>query len=63
MIDVPLDVGDPQTIVDQIDNDMTPNDLIKAQHELSMMMVRYTAISSIIKAVSDCEQGIARNMA
>ncbi|HLP42197.1 MAG TPA: hypothetical protein VK465_11860 [Fibrobacteria bacterium] len=61
-LDIPLDVGDPQTVVDQIDNDMSPNDLIKAQQELSMMMVRYTAISSIIKAVSDCEQGIARNM-
>jgi hypothetical protein len=60
---VPTNVGNPQDVLDQIDDDMSPEDLLKAQQELSDMMVRYTAISSIIKAVGDCEQGIARNMA
>lgn len=62
-LNVPTNVGNPQDVLDQIDDDMSPADLLKAQQELSDMMVRYTAISSIIKAVSDCEQGIARNMA
>lgn len=62
-LNVPTNVGNPQDVLDQIDDDMSPEDLLKAQQELSDMMVRYTAISSIIKAVGDCEQGIARNMA
>ena len=62
-LDIPTNVGNPQDVIDQIDDDMSPEDLLKVQQELSDMMVRYTAISSIIKAVGDCEQGIARNMA
>ena len=62
-LNVPTNVGNPQDVLDQIDDNMSPEDLLKAQQELSDMMVRYTAISSIIKAVGDCEQGIARNMA
>jgi hypothetical protein len=62
-LNVPTNVGNPQDVLDQIEDDMSPADLLKSHHELSDMMVRYTAISSIIKAVSDCEQGIARNMA
>jgi hypothetical protein len=60
---VPTNVGNPQDVLDQVTDNMTPEDLLKMQQELSDMMVRYTAISSIIKAVTDCEQGIARNMA
>ena len=59
----PGSVGNPQDVLSQIDDNMSPEDLLKAQQELSDMMTRYTAISSIIKAVADCEQGIARNMA
>ena len=62
-VNIPTNVGNPQDVIDQIDDDMSPEDLLKVQQELSDMMVRYTAISSIIKAVGDCEQGIARNMA
>jgi hypothetical protein len=62
-LNIPTNVGNPQDVIDQIDDDMSPEDLLKTQQELSDMMVRYTAISSIIKAVGDCEQGIARNMA
>jgi len=62
-LNIPTNVGNPQDVIDQIDDDMSPEDLLKVQQELSDMMVRYTAISSIIKAVGDCEQGIARNMA
>lgn len=62
-LDIPTNVGNPQDVINQIDDDMSPEDLLKVQQELSDMMVRYTAISSIIKAVGDCEQGIARNMA
>ncbi|MDB5104454.1 MAG: hypothetical protein JWP91_2143 [Fibrobacteres bacterium] len=62
-LNIPTNVGNPQDVIDQIDDDMSPEDLLKTQQELSDMMVRYTAISSIIKSVGDCEQGIARNMA
>jgi hypothetical protein len=62
-LNIPTNVGNPQDVLNNIDDDMSPADLLKAQQELSDMMVRYTAISSIVKAVGDCEQGIARNMA
>ena len=54
---------DPRNLTDNIDDDMSPEDLLALQNELSMIMLQYTALSSIIKAISDCEEGIARNMA
>lgn len=56
-------LGDPQDLIDQIDEDTSMNDLIRIQLEVGQMMMMYTAVSGIIKATTDCEQGIARNMA
>ena len=54
--------GDPQGLIDELDGDVSTADLLRIQSELSLMMMKYTAYSSIVKAVSDCESGIARNM-
>ena len=57
-----VDPGDAQPLIDELDGDVSTKDLLRIQSELSLMMMKYTAMSSIVKAVSDCESGIARNM-
>ena len=55
------DFGDPQALIDSIDEDMSSTDLIKLQLQIGLLMMRITAISGIVKSICETEQGIARN--
>jgi hypothetical protein len=63
MIDIGnVNLEDTQSLMDELDGDMSTEDLTKLQLKLSHAMMMYTAVSSMIKAIGDCESGIARNM-
>lgn len=56
-----LNPGNPQDVMDELDGDLSPADLIKMQSELQLMMMKYTAISQILKTCGDTEKEICRN--
>jgi hypothetical protein len=54
-------LGDPQAIADQVDEDSTPADLLQTQNELNALTLQITAITNIMKTIHDCEMSIANN--
>jgi hypothetical protein len=54
--------GDPQDVLDGLDENATPQEMLEAQLKINQMMMLYQAASQVIKSTYDCMTAMARNM-
>jgi hypothetical protein len=58
---VPVNIGNPQDLIDQIGDNETPGHLLDIQNKMANLNIKITVISALIKGHEDMCMGIGNN--